>query len=503
MVSKDIYFSDPTTSEVGLSSNAQGQFIFPKEIELFRATFIRDGSDLLVQSSDGNGLRLSDYFLQAEPSDLLSHDGAVLRGHIVERLAGPAFPGQYAQQGGFDLADAIGQVEVLEGVAFVQRTDGQTVELEVGTKVFQGDVVQTEDGSTLSLTFADGTIFTLAAASRMVLDELIYDPQGSDNSGIFNLVEGSFVFIAGQTARTGGIEINTPAATMGIRGTTGKIDIQTISGIASVSVSLNPDPDGGLGLIQLFDLDGNLISNIAATDTKWIVRPPFTNEPPIEITRVAADLADDSVLLSRAMAAFQEALARVRNGETFVDLPEGVQRGIQNSQEEEEDDLENAPGFRPPPLDETGEGGGPGGPGRGNPELDGNNRPSLQQESGKSDDDQAIQFTDFALRSTEDTPLTSQIPFATGSLIEVSLARGAENGFVVLASDGTFTYTPNTNFEGLDSFEVSGIDETGTTQTAQVTVIVDPVNDSPVANTDSASTNEDTPVTLSVLPNDS
>ncbi|MFC6639764.1 FecR family protein [Sulfitobacter sediminilitoris] len=363
MIIQDAEFS-ALHSDNNLSSNAKGEFIFPEEFALFRADFIRDGSDLLVRSADGNGLRLSDYFLDPIPADLLSHDGAVLKGHIVLRLAGPPFPAQYAQAGGIDLEDAIGQVELLEGVAFVQRTDGQTEELEVGTKVFAGDVVQTQDGSTLGLTFADGTIFSLAAASRMVLDELIYDPQGSDNSGVFNLVQGSFVFIAGQTARTGGIEINTPAATMGIRGTTGKIDIQTLDGIATVSVSLNPDPDGGLGLIQLFDLEGNLISNIAATDSKWIIRPPFTNEPPIEIARDAADFADDADLLSQAAAAFQLALTRIQNGETFVELPEGSQVGSQDLQEEE-NDLKDGPGLQPPPLDETGEGGGPGGPGRG------------------------------------------------------------------------------------------------------------------------------------------
>ena len=61
----------------------------------------------------------------------------------------------FAAAAGFD---PIGQVETLQGAAFVQRNDGTTETLAIGTKVYEGDVVRTEDGSTLGITFADGTI---------------------------------------------------------------------------------------------------------------------------------------------------------------------------------------------------------------------------------------------------------------------------------------------------------------------------------------------------------
>lgn len=506
---KDISAISQMTGEVHLLPSINGDLIVPEGFSLFQAEFARDGADLIIQDPNGTALRLSDYFNGSPPADVLSHDGATLRGSVVEKLAGPLFPAQYAQTGGFDLSDAIGQVEVLTGAAFVQRTDGQTVELEIGTKVFQGDVVRTENGSTLGLTFADGTIFTLASGSRMVLDELIYDPQASDNSGVFNLVEGSFVFIAGQTAKTGGIEINTPAATMGIRGTTGKIDIQTINGISTVTVSLNPDPDSGLGAIELFDLEGNLITTITGTDTKWVITPPFTNQPPIEIEREAADITDDNILLSQAVAAFQSAIARVQNGQTFVEFAEGDGDGQTGSQEPEAEDdgLENAPPQQPEPLNEDGDPESNGELGIGNPELDGVDEPIEQPDAGPSDDDDAsltpdgtgtefadagaatTEFSDVSFQSIEDTPLTSQLPIISpsGQPVQVSLSRGAENGLVVLSSDGTFTYTPNANFEGTDTFVVSGVDESGTLQEAEVTVFVDPVNDAPTANLRSVS----------------
>ena len=49
-----------------------------------------------------------------------------------------------------------------------------------------------------------------------------YEPNSAANGALFSLVEGTFAFVAGQVAHTGeGLKINTPIATMGIRGTVG------------------------------------------------------------------------------------------------------------------------------------------------------------------------------------------------------------------------------------------------------------------------------------------
>ena len=262
-------------------------------------------------------VRVVDYFTHADAPALYAADGTSLKGSIVESLAGPLAPGQYAQSGATAEAGAIGQVEELSGTATVQRADGTTETLQVGTKVFQDDVVQTAGGSKVSLTFVDGTIFTLASASRTILDELIYDPNGSENSGIFNLVEGSFVFIAGQAAKTGGLEINTPAATMGIRGTTVRVDIVSVDGKTTVEVSLNRDPNGDTGIFTLSDLDGNEIATIDSTDSKWIVSP--VEGETREVERSSTELNSDQALITDAVNAFQAATQRVQQGGNFVE----------------------------------------------------------------------------------------------------------------------------------------------------------------------------------------
>jgi hypothetical protein len=65
------------------------------------------------------------------------------------------------------------------------------------------------------------------------------------------------------------------------------------------------------------------------------------------------------------------------------------------------------------------------------------------------------------------------------------------------------TYAPATNYNGPDSFTYSISDGKGGTATATVNVMVTPVNDPPAAAADSATTAEDTAVTVNVLTNDS
>ena len=69
-------------------------------------------------------------------------------------------------------------------------------------------------------------------------------------------------------------------------------------------------------------------------------------------------------------------------------------------------------------------------------------------------------------------------------------------------STGAFTYTPNANYNGSDSFTYQLCDADGDCDTALVTIIITPVDTVPVAVDDVASTIEDTPVSGMVAIND-
>jgi VCBS repeat-containing protein len=70
-------------------------------------------------------------------------------------------------------------------------------------------------------------------------------------------------------------------------------------------------------------------------------------------------------------------------------------------------------------------------------------------------------------------------------------------GDVTLNPDGSVTFTPDANFHGEASFWYQAYDGTVLSNPAKVTIQIAPVNDAPVAIDDTASTNEDTLLTVS------
>ncbi len=118
-------------------------------------------------------------------------------------------------------------------------------------------MVQSGSDSTVGITFIDGTVFGLSSNARMVLNEMVYDPNGSNNSSLLSLVAGTITFVAGETAKHGDMKVDTPVATMGIRGTAVLVEIDfTVPGQGSVpdaKFQVLVEPDGTTGSYILFD----------------------------------------------------------------------------------------------------------------------------------------------------------------------------------------------------------------------------------------------------------
>src|SRR6478672_10481436 len=112
------------------------------------------------------------------------------------------------------------------GAAVVQAgTAGQAGQAKVGDLVYQGDAVATGADGKVGINFTDGSSFNLSSNARMVLDEFVYDPKSTSNASLFNLTKGTFTFVAGKVAKSGDMKVDTPVATMGIRGTTPRVEI--------------------------------------------------------------------------------------------------------------------------------------------------------------------------------------------------------------------------------------------------------------------------------------
>lgn len=130
----------------------------------------------------------------------------------------------------------VGKVQNVAGSVTIERTAGVVVQANLPAKtghgqtkvddpVYQGDVVQTGADGTVGIIFGDGTSFNVSKNARMEINEFVYDPKGNANSTLFNLTKGTFTFLAGKTAKTGNMRVETPVGTMGIRGTAPHVEI--------------------------------------------------------------------------------------------------------------------------------------------------------------------------------------------------------------------------------------------------------------------------------------
>ena len=140
---------------------------------------------------------------------------------LAQSPAGPAPKGSLEAPIG-KVISAEGAITIEHTVAVVRQVSAATgpVPPKVGDLVYQRDVIQTGPDGKISLAFADGTAFNVSNNSRMELNEFVYNPNSKSNSSFFSLLKGTFTFVAGKVAKTGSMKVDTPAATMGIRGTT-------------------------------------------------------------------------------------------------------------------------------------------------------------------------------------------------------------------------------------------------------------------------------------------
>ena len=239
----------------------------------------------MLTGHDGRHHLIPGYFAGEKHPALVAPNGARLSPDLVDLLAGSPTPGEYAQAQPTAPPDAIGKVEKVIGDVTVMR-NGVAVALHVGDAVYKSDVIQTGANSSVGIGFPDGTALNLVPNTRMALNEYSYDPNGTSNGALFSLVEGTFAFVAGKVAHTGGMNIETPVATMGIRGTTGFVEqVATITatvGNVTYSFAVVDDPGStGHGQYDLIDANGNIIATVSQTGTVTYVTPQGPGAQPL------------------------------------------------------------------------------------------------------------------------------------------------------------------------------------------------------------------------------
>ncbi|WFU18230.1 FecR domain-containing protein [Bradyrhizobium sp. CB3481] len=200
---------------------------------------------------------------------------------LAQAQADPAQPATPAPDANAPAADAqapeepIGNVATVTGSASVIRND-TTTPLKVKDDIYLNDVVQTGANAALGITFIDNTTFNLKANTKIAIDNYVYEDGGKSNAAIFDVAKGTAAFVAASVAKTGDMKITTPTATLGIRGTTGLVEVPegaSANNPRNVAVKLYPDADGRVGRIEVNDRAGAQLGFLTQGASGFTIRP--------------------------------------------------------------------------------------------------------------------------------------------------------------------------------------------------------------------------------------
>lgn len=130
---------------------------------------------------------------------------------------------------------AIGSVKVVHG-GYGTAPDADRERKFQRDSVTKDELLETSPSGDMRVQFVDGTDLTVGGNSAIIIDELCYEPVGKKGNAVINLAAGTFFYVSGKLPKEN-ISIQTPVATIGIRGTELAITVMpdgtTVVGVVS------------------------------------------------------------------------------------------------------------------------------------------------------------------------------------------------------------------------------------------------------------------------------
>jgi hypothetical protein len=120
----------------------------------------------------------------------------------------------------------IAQIKKVTGQVMIQRS-GQRLPANIGDPLFEKDVVETGPDGGIGITFVDNTVFSAGPNSQLALDEFRFDSNNFRGSMLADMRQGTLAVVSGDIPRSspGAMQIKTPTAVLGVRGTTFAIQV--------------------------------------------------------------------------------------------------------------------------------------------------------------------------------------------------------------------------------------------------------------------------------------
>jgi hypothetical protein len=114
-----------------------------------------------------------------------------------------------------------GHVKVVSGSAFIVRQNA-TMPARPGDPVFATDALRTSADGNVGVTLQDDTRLSIGPSSEVRLERYVYEPGEGGFGMVLKFVRGVAAYVSGRMAKLApdSIRLETPAAIVGVRGTT-------------------------------------------------------------------------------------------------------------------------------------------------------------------------------------------------------------------------------------------------------------------------------------------
>jgi len=119
-----------------------------------------------------------------------------------------------------------GHIKIATGAAYIVRQN-TTIPAKPGDAVFPTDTLRTQANGALGVTLADDTRVSLGPDSEMRLERYVFAPADGALGMVLNFVKGVAAYVSGRMAKLApdAVRLETPAAIVGVRGTTVAIKV--------------------------------------------------------------------------------------------------------------------------------------------------------------------------------------------------------------------------------------------------------------------------------------
>ncbi|MCW5745026.1 MAG: FecR domain-containing protein [Alphaproteobacteria bacterium] len=137
-----------------------------------------------------------------------------------------AFVGTLAGAAASPAQERIGAVRRLDPDGTREQPLEPPIVLDINSRLFSRDTIQTSTRGRVWMLFEDGSRLEVGPNSRVTLDDYVYKPGSAGARASLNFARGTMRFTSGKIERDG-LQIRTPTATMGVRGTDFLVALQS------------------------------------------------------------------------------------------------------------------------------------------------------------------------------------------------------------------------------------------------------------------------------------